>query len=90
MSEEKTLKPQIVNIFNRSRIDATGILEIISSTDKEIYAKLEDSVMLIVGEKMTITKLIPEEKLLSVSGVIKGVNYVEKLTKKSFLGKVFK
>ena len=90
MSDEKVVKPQIVNIFNRSRIDATGILEIISSTDKEIYAKLEDSVMFIVGEKMTITKLIPEEKLFSVSGIIKGVSYVEKLTKKSFLGKVFK
>ena len=90
INSKSLLKNHSVSISGRDKIEVLGVSEIFSSTDKEIYAKLEDSVMLIVGEKMTITKLIPEEKLLSVSGIINGVNYVEKLTKKSFLGKVFK
>lgn len=88
MSEEK--KPLVVNIFDKARLDATGVVEIVSSTDKEIYVKLEDSTMAIFGEKMTITKLIPNEKMLSVSGVILGVSYLSKPTKKAFFSKVFK
>ena len=88
--EEKGLKSQFVNIFNRERIDVSGVLEVISSTDKEIYVKLEDCVGYIIGEKMTITKLVPEDKLLSVSGKIDGITFKSKLQKKSILGKVFK
>ena len=57
--EEKS-KIQYVNILNRERIDISGVLEVISSTDKEIYVRLDDSVGVVVGEKMTITKLVPE------------------------------
>ena len=87
--EEKN-KVQYVNILNRERIDVSGVLEVLSSTDKEIYVKLEDVVGVVIGEKMTITKLVPEEKVLSVSGRIVGVSFQNQLQKKSFLKKVFK
>lgn len=87
--EEKN-KVQYVNILNRERIDISGVLEVLSSTDKEIYVKLEDVVGVVIGEKMTITKLVPEEKVLSVSGRIVGVSFQNQLQKKSFLKKVFK
>ena len=87
--EEKN-KIQYVNILNRERIDISGVLEVISSTDKEIYVRLDDSVGVVVGEKMTITKLVPEDKLLSVSGKIVGVSFQNKLQKKTFLKRVFK
>ena len=87
--EEKN-KVQYVNILNRERIDISGVLVVLSSTDKEIYVKLEDVVGVVIGEKMTITKLVPEEKVLSVSGRIVGVSFQNQLQKKSFLKKVFK
>lgn len=91
MDESKVnLKQEIVNIYNRERLDITGVIEIISSTDKEINAKMEDSYLQILGEKLTISKLIPDEKLLSVNGKINGLSFSGKHTKKSILGKVFK
>lgn len=91
MGESKeTMVCQSVNIFDRKKIEIVGAVEVISSTEKEVHIKLQDSFMQVFGEKLTILKLIPEEKLLSISGVINGINYPSKLTKKSLLGKVFK
>ena len=64
--------------------------EILSSTDKEVYVKLTGDVLQILGERMKINKLIPDEKTLSVSGKINGVNYISKLVKKSLFKRVFK
>ena len=79
-----------VNIFDRKKIEVVGAVEVLSSTEREVVVKLEDSFMCIYGEKMTILRLVPEDRLLSVAGVINGVSYVTKHTKKSILGKVFK
>ena len=61
-----------------------------SSTDKEIIAKLQDSFIFVTGTNLSILKLVPEEMLLVASGTILGVRYENRLTKKSFLKKVFK
>ena len=93
MGNEKTrqiLGPRIVNIFDRQKIEVQGALEIISSTEKEIYIKLLNGIMIISGENLTILKLFPEEESLIVSGQIDGVNFKSKLNKKSIFGKVFK
>ncbi len=88
-NKESVLIHDVV-VNNREKITISGVLEIISSTDKEINLKLENSFMQIVGEKLTILKLEPEQKLLCVKGWLNGLNYQNKHTKKSFLGKVFK
>lgn len=90
MENKSEIKMHSVNIFNRERIEVTSVLEVISSTEKEVIAKLEDSFLHILGTGMTITKLLPTEGLLSVKGKIDGIRYDSKLTKKSFIGKVFK
>ena len=77
-------------IYNREKIDVADAQEILSSTDKEIYVKLSEEILQILGDKMKINKLVPEEKMLSVSGKINGVNYVSKPTKKSIFKRVFK
>lgn len=82
--------PKSINIFERQKIEVLGALEIISSTEKEIYIKLVDGIMLISGEGLTILKLLPEEETLIVSGRIDGVNFKSKMSKKSIFGKVFK
>lgn len=79
-----------IAIHCRERLDVTDVLEIISSTDKEIYVQLSNEVLQVFGEKMKINKLSPEEKSLSVVGKISGLRYISKITKKSFLKKVFK
>ncbi len=83
-------KIHTVQIFARERIDVVGVLEVLSSTEKEVIAKLENDFLTISGSGMSILKLIPDEGLLSVSGNISGLSYVSKLSKKSFFGKVFK
>ena len=79
-----------LTIYNRERLEVTDALEVISSTDKEIFVKLSNEILQIVGNEMKINKLAPEEKLLSVIGKIGGVNYISKIMKKSIFKKVFK
>lgn len=88
--EKQVFGPKIINIFDRQKIEIVGALEIISSTEKEIYVKLLDGLMVILGEGLTIQKLLPEEETLLVSGRIDGVNFKSKQAKKSLFGKVFK
>ena len=91
MSETKQIqKGHILSIYNREKIDLDGVLEILSSTDKELIAKLENEFICIVGENLSIIKLIPETTQLTVSGNILGLNYKKNLSKKSLLSKVFK
>ena len=90
LKEKQILGPKIINIFDRQKIEIQGALEIISSTEKEIYVKLLSGIMLILGEGLTIQKLLPEEEMLIVSGRVDGVNFKSKQTKKSLFGKVFK
>ena len=90
VKEKQILGPKIINIFDRQKIEIQGALEIISSTEKEIYVKLLSGIMLILGEGLTIQKLLPEEEMLVVSGRVDGVNFKSKQTKKSLFGKVFK
>lgn len=79
-----------LTIYNREKIEVEDAYEILSSTEKEIYVKLSNEILQIVGEDMKINKLIPEDKTLSVVGKINGINYVSKTSKKSFFKKVFK
>lgn len=79
-----------LTIFDREKIELTQAVEIISSTEKEIFVRLEKDILQIVGEKLKINKLIPEEKVLSISGKINGLNYISRVTKKSLFKKVFK
>lgn len=79
-----------LNISNRDKIEITGATEVVSSTEKEIIAKLSDSFIFVFGTELRVSKLSPEDTLLIASGNISGIKYENRLTKKSFFGKVFK
>ena len=79
-----------VSILNKEKIEIVGASEVMSSTDKEIIAKLQDAYIFVNGTNLSISKLVPEETLLVASGNISGLKYENRLTKKSFLKKVFK
>jgi hypothetical protein len=44
----------------------------------------------VLGSGLVVSKLVPEETVLVATGNITGLRYENKLTKKSFLKKVFK
>ena len=89
--EEKNDCVHTVVIDNREIINITTVDEVISSTEKEVYAKVNGKEILqINGEGLKIVKLIPEERLLTITGKINGLLYSAKLNKKSLFGKVFK
>lgn len=87
----KTVKKEhTVNILNKEKIEIVGAMEVISSTEKEIIARLQDFLIVVSGTNLSISKLVPEEQLLVATGNILGLRYESKLSKKSFLKKVFK
>ncbi len=88
--KNSTFKEHSVNIVRREKIEIVGATEVVSSTSQEIIAKLQDSYLVVTGSGLTISKLVPEETLLIANGVIAGLKYESKLSKKSFFGKVFK
>lgn len=90
ISEKSLAKSHLVNIYNREKMDITGVTEVISSTEKEIFARLQNVVMTIQGSDLRVVKLIPEEEFLSVTGKIDALRYDTKINKKSFMSKVFK
>ena len=67
-----------------------GVDEVVSSTDKEIFVKIDKELAQILGNGLKIVKLFPEEKMLVVDGKINGMIYSAKQAKRSFFGKVFK
>lgn len=87
---QKQKNVALVSVYNEEKVEISDILEIVSSTDKEITAKSENKFVTITGSELSITKLIPDGGMLSVSGKISGVSFSGKQTKKSFIGKVFK
>ena len=90
INSKSLLKNHSVNISGRDKIEVLGATEILSSTDKEIIAKLQDSYIFVLGSGLVVSKLMPEETVLVATGNITGLRYENKLTKKSFLKKVFK
>ena len=84
------IKLHTANIYNREKIDIVGVVEVLSSTETEVIAMVCDYMMQIYGSGLRVSKLDPEEKLLTICGKIDGIKYEKKINKKSFLGKVFK
>ena len=78
------------SIINREKIEITGAVEVLSSTDTNIVARICDYVMEIYGSGLRVAKLVPENGELIVTGKINDVKYDSKINKKTFLGKVFK
>ena len=84
------IKLHTANIYNREKIEIVGVVEILSSSENQVIAKVCDYITEIYGSGLKVSKLDPEEKLLTICGKIDGLKYEKKLNKKSFLGKVFK
>lgn len=87
---ELKVENHVITIFDQEKIEISQAEEILSSTEKEVYVKLQKDILRVSGENLKINKLIPESQTMSISGKILGVNYMSKMNKKSLFGKVFK
>ena len=90
INENLTIKNNVINLYNREKLDITGITEVVSSTDKEIITKIQNVILIIMGAELRVVKLIPEDSFLSVVGKVDALKYETKINKKSFMSKVFK
>ena len=89
-AENLVVKNHIINLYNREKLDITGITEVLSSTEREIITKVQNVMLVIFGSDLRVVKLVPEDTFLTVTGKIDGLKYETKLNKKSFMSKVFK
>lgn len=94
MSEQNKLVEKISNhmvtIENRKRMMLTGIVEVVSATDKAIVAKTADKQVNISGLELRVNKLNLEEGLLIVDGEINDLKYNTLSGGKSFFKRLFK
>lgn len=81
---------QKIEILNRQSIDILGAEEVLSSTEKEVFVKMEKDILQVLGEGLKIVKLVPDEKMLVINGKVNGFTFMAKMSKKSLFGKVFK
>ena len=81
---------QKIEILNRQSIDILGAEEVLSSTEKEVFVKMEKEILQVLGEGLKIVKLVPDEKMLVINGKVNGFMFMAKMSKKSLFGRVFK
>lgn len=81
---------QKIEILNRQSIDILGAEEVLSSTEREVFVKMEKDILQVLGEGLKIVKLVPDEKMLVINGKVNGFTFMAKMSKKSLFGKVFK
>lgn len=86
--EEKTGEHTLI-LDNRKKLSVTGVIEVVSATDKTVIAKTKEKTLCINGRELRVSKLVLEEFFLSVEGIVDSFKYVEKQTKGLFK-KVFK
>lgn len=88
--EDQIQTAHSISIENRLRTVITAVAEVLSATEKMVNLKLDDGAMQISGESLRINKLSVDEKLLILDGTINEIKYVNKLSSKSFLKRIFK
>ena len=78
-----------VVIDNNKRAIITGVVEVISSTDKAVVARTDSTTFQILGEELRVNKLDLVEKVCHVEGIINKLEY-NKTTSKGFFKRIFK
>ncbi|MBQ3158120.1 MAG: sporulation protein YabP [Clostridia bacterium] len=91
MSEtiKKENKEHTLMLDNRKKLSVTGVVEVVSATDKTIVAKTIDKTLFVVGTELRVSKLNLEETLLMVEGVVDTIKYQGQQTK-GLLKRVFR
>ncbi|NLK39568.1 MAG: sporulation protein YabP [Clostridiales bacterium] len=81
-----------LNMINRSKLDITGVSEVLSFDDANITLTTPQGTMAIEGKNLHIVHLNIDRGDLSVEGVVSGIFYFESPSKEKsgFWSKVFR
>jgi len=90
MKESEKLLNHIVTIDNRRKIMITGVIEVVSSTDKTVVFKTQSHIVNINGDALRIGKLSLEENILIVEGEINEFKYLIKGKAKNIFKRLIK
>ncbi len=72
---ENQLVNHSLEMENQTKLKITGVIEVVSATDKGVLCKLANSHLQILGDNIRVEKLSPEDKILVVTGLINGIKY---------------
>ena len=90
MAQDLNESSHSVTLERRKRMMVTGVLEVLSATDKCVIIRIKDSVIYTTGTNLRVAKLVLEEGLLIVDGDVESFKYQSKVQGKSFLKRLFK
>lgn len=96
IEERKSMNTNIIQnlvLENRSRLNISGVLDVLSFDDQIIIVETELGMLTVKGDNLRINKLSIDTSEVIVEGEIMSLSYSNKdLDKKneSFLGKIFK
>lgn len=81
--EKNTKNPPIVSnsrltLENQKKITLSGVMEVVSSNESSIVAKLNKSNVYITGSNIHITKLDVEQGVLEADGLFNQIKYNQK------------
>lgn len=87
---EENKQAHSLSLLSREKLEISGVIEVLSSTEKEVVIKLSDAFLHVFGDGLKIVKLSPEDGFAVCKGRVNGLQYENKLAKKTLLGRVFK
>ena len=92
MEKERIMKQEnhILTLDNNKKAIITGVVEVVSSTDKAVVARTEAVTFQLSGENLRVSKLVPEEKYCIVEGNIYKLEYNKSIQSKNFFKRIFK
>lgn len=83
-----------VTLVEREMLDVTGVINVEKFTDEDVILETQQGILNIKGEKMHMKQLDLEGGIISVEGIIKTMNYLErteaKEKAKSVLSRLFR
>lgn len=85
-------KNQNILVEDRNKVTITGVDQVESFNENTIVLKTIKGGMIIKGENLNVDKLNLDDGNVKISGIINGVNYVDKDSsqKGNIIGKIFK
>ena len=75
ISAEKSKISETLTLFNRKSLKLEGIVEINSSSETLLSAKLKDTTLIITGQNLHITKLDVNLGILDIEGDVDSIKY---------------
>lgn len=77
----------VVTINERENISITGVEDVLTFTDLEVYMKTTKGLLVVKGEKLNVKNLSTDKGVVRIEGTIDGLIYTKSKNEKS--GKSF-